>query len=100
MPHPQPHWHFHPYLQKGIKEEKQPKKFEDILQCSFQKALDKEEKKERIDIADMHLTMDYNIASNPYERVWDETRIQDWTYKTIDTLFEELDFVINKGHKV
>lgn len=100
MPHPQPHWHFHPYSQKGIKEEKQPKKFEDILQSGFLEDLDKEEEKERIDIADMHLTMDYNIASNPYEIVWDETRIQKWAYKTIDTLFDELDFVINKGHKV
>lgn len=99
MPHPQPHWHFHPYSQSEIKEEKQPKRFEDTLQGGFQNSLDEEEKKERIDIADMHLTMDYNIASNPYEKSWDEIRIQEWAYKTIDTLFEELDFVISKGHK-
>ena len=42
--------------------------------------------------------MDYNIASDSYERPWDETRVQEWAYKTIETLFEELDFVINKGH--
>lgn len=99
MLHPQPHWHFHPYSQSEIKEEKQPKRFEDTLQGGFQNTLDEEEKKERIDIADMHLTMDYNIASNPYEKSWDEIRIQEWAYKTIDTLFEELDFVISKGHK-
>ena len=100
MPHPQPHWHFHPYSQSGAMEEKQPKRFEDTLQSGFQNTLDEEEQKERIDIADMHLTMDYNIASNPYEKNWDETRIQEWAFKTIDTLFDELEFVINKGHKV
>lgn len=99
MPHPQPHWHFHPYSQSGVKGEEQPKRFVDTLQSGFRDALDEEEKKERIDIADMHLTMDYNIASNSYEKVWEEKKIQEWAYKTIDTLFEELDFVINKGHK-
>lgn len=99
MPHPQPHWHFHPYSQSDTKEEKQPKRFEDTLQGGFLNTLDEEVKKERIDIADMHLTMDYNIASDSYERPWDETRVQEWAYKTIDTLFDELDFVINKGHK-
>lgn len=99
MPHPQPHWHFHPYSQSGAKEEKQSKRFEDTLQSGFLNTLDEEEKKERIDITDMHLTMDYNIASDSYEKVWDETRIQEWAYKTIDTLFKELDFVISKGHK-
>lgn len=69
------------------------------MQGGFQNTLDEEEKKERIDIADMHLTMDYNIASAPYEKSWDETRVQEWAFKTIDTLFEELDFVISKGHK-
>lgn len=98
--HPQPHWHFHPYSQSETMEEKQPKGFADTLQSGFMNTLDEEEKMEKIDIADMHLTMDYNIASDPYEKVWDETRIQEWAYKTIDTLFEELDFVINKGHRV
>ena len=69
------------------------------MESGFLNTLDEEEKKERIDITDMHLTMDYNIASDSYEKVWDETRIQEWAYKTIDTLFEELDFVISKGHK-
>ena len=99
MPHPQPHWHFHPYSQSGIKQEKQPEKFEETLKSGFKNTLDEEEKTERIDIADMHLTMDYNIASDSYEKPWDETRVQEWAYKTIDTLFDELDFVINKGHK-
>ncbi len=98
--HPQPHWHFHPYSQSETMEEKLPKGFADTLQNGFMNTLDEEEKMEKIDIADMHLTMDYNIASDPYEKVWDETRIQEWAYKTIDTLFEELDFVINKGHRV
>ena len=98
--HPQPHWHFHPYSQSEAMEEKQPKRFADILQSGFMNTLDEEEKMEKIDIADMHLTMDYNIASDPYEKVWDETKIQEWAYKTIDTLFDELDFVINKGHRV
>lgn len=48
----------------------------------------------------MHLTMDYNIASDSYEIAWDETRLLEWAYKTIDTLFNELEFVISKGHKV
>ena len=98
IPHPQPHWHFHPYSQSGAKEEKQPKRFEETLQSGFINTLNEEEKTEKIDIADMHLTMDYNIASDSYERPWDETRVQEWAYKTIETLFEELDFVINKGH--
>ena len=98
--HPQPHWHFHPYSQSETMEEKQPKGFADTLQSGFMNTLDEEEKMERIDIADMHLTMDYNIASDPYEKVWDETKIQEWAYKTIDTLFDELDFVINKGRRV
>lgn len=97
--HPQPHWHFHPYSQNGDKEEKQPEKFEDTLQNDFLSTLNEIEKKEKIDIADMHMTMDYNIASNPYEKSWDETRIREWANKTIDTLFDEIDFVINKGHK-
>ena len=100
MQHPQPHWHFHPYSQSETMEEKQPKGFAETLQSDFMNTLDEEEKMEKIDIADMHLTMDYNIASDPYEKVWDETRIQEWAYKTIDTLFDELDFVINKGHRV
>ena len=78
--------------------EKQPKRFEETLQSGFINTLNEEEKTEKIDIADMHLTMDYNIASDSYERPWDETRVQEWAYKTIETLFEELDFVINKGH--
>ena len=99
MPHPQPHWHFHPYSQSGMKEEEQPKKFEETLQGSFLNTLDTDAKSEKIDIADMHLAMDYNITSAPYEKSWDETRVQEWAFKTIDTLFEELDFVISKGHK-
>ncbi len=99
MPHPQPHWHFHPYSQSGMKQEKQPEKFEETLGNGFKSTLDREEEKDRIDIADMHLTMDYNIASDSYEKPWDETRVQEWAYKTIDTLFDELDFVIDKGHK-
>ncbi len=99
MPHPQPHWHFHPYSQSGMKQEKQPEKFEETLKSGFKSTLDREEEKDRIDIADMHLTMDYNIASDSYEKPWDETRVQEWAYKTIDTLFDELDFVVNKGHK-
>lgn len=99
MPHPQPHWHFHPYSQRCVNEEKQPKGFEKTLQGGFQETLNEEEKEEKIDIADMHLTMDYNIASDSYEKTWDETRVQEWAYKTIDTIFNELDFVINKGHK-
>ena len=98
-PHSQPHWHFHPYSQSDAKEEKLPQRFEDTLQGGFLNTLDEEVEKGRIDIADMHLTMDYNIASDSYERPWDETRVQEWAYKTIDTLFDELDFVINKGHK-
>lgn len=100
MPHPQPHWHFHPYSQSGIKQEKQPEKFEEALKSGFKNTLDREEEKDRIDIADMHLTMDYNIASDSYEKPWDETRVQEWAYKTIDTIFKELDFVINKGHRI
>ncbi len=99
MPHPQPHWHFHPYSQSGMKQEKQPEKFEETLGNGFINTLNEEEKTEKIDIADMHLTMDYNIASDSYEKPWDETRVQEWAYKTIDTLFDELDFVVNKGHK-
>lgn len=99
MPHPQPHWHFHPYSQSGMKQEKQPEKFEEALKSGFKNTLDREEEKDRIDIADMHLTMDYNIASDSYEKPWDETRVQEWAYKTIDTIFKELDFVINKGHR-
>ncbi len=99
MPHPQPHWHFHPYSQSGMKQETQPEKFEETLQNGFMNTLNEEEKTEKIDIADMHLTMDYNIASDSYEKPWDETRVQEWAYKTIDTLFDELDFVVNKGHK-
>lgn len=95
MPHPQPHWHFHPYSQSDTKEEKQPKKFEETLGSDFLSTLNEE----KIDIANMHLTMDYNIASDSYKRPWDETRVLEWAYKTIDTLFDELDFVINKGHK-
>lgn len=100
MPHPQPHWHFHPYSQSGMKQEKQPEKFEEALKSGFKNTLDREEEKDRIDIADMHLTMDYNIASDSYEKPWDETRVQEWAYKTIDTIFKELDFVINKGHRI
>lgn len=99
MPHPQPHWHFHPYSQSDTTEEKQPERFEETLQSGFMNTLDEEEKTDRIDIADMHLAMDYNIASDSYEKTWDETRVQEWAYKTIDTLFKELDFVINKGRK-
>ena len=100
MTHPQPHWHFHPYSQSGMKQEKQPEKFEEALKSGFKNTLDREEEKDRIDIADMHLTMDYNIASDSYEKPWDETRVQEWAYKTIDTIFKELDFVINKGHRI
>ena len=100
MPHPQPHWHFHPYSQSGANNDKRSGGFKESLKSGFMDALDEEEKKERIDVADMHLTMDYNIASDSYEIAWDETRLLEWAYKTIDTLFNELEFVISKGHKV
>lgn len=100
IPHPQPHWHFHPYSQSGANNDKRSGGFKESLKSGFMDALDEEEKKERIDVADMHLTMDYNIASDSYEIAWDETRLLEWAYKTIDTLFNELEFVISKGHKV
>lgn len=98
--HPQPHWHFHPYVEKDILTEERSESFRDTLNDGFMKQLELMENAPKVDVSDMHLTMDYNIAANPYNVEWDEDEVTKWAGKIIDSIFTELDFVISKGHKI
>lgn len=85
MIHPQPHWHFHPYIADNRNDDSDSSSFADMIaeNNGFKNQIKANEKYKKIDICDMHLPMDYNIAADPYSENWDEDRIKKWAYITI-----------------